>query len=255
MKTLTTPDPAHGLFETLLVLDGAPVALDAHLERLGAGLATVFGAELPAGLAAEIAERARGLELGRMRIDVDPGGTATFATRTVDPLTFFPDQERGAQLRSVRCPGGLGAHKWADRRPLGETPAGPVLLLLDAGDEVLEAARGNVFAIVGQALFTPAADGRILPGTARAAVIEVAAEAGIEVREGRLRRDELLSADGAFVTGSVRGVEPVLTLDDVPLPVCGGPAGRSPKDCAGDGERAASRRPVRNSVRLAPGGA
>jgi len=224
MKTLPTPDPAHGLFETLLVLDGEPVALGAHLERLGAGLAAVFGAELPAGLAEEIGARARGLELGRMRIDVDPCGAATLATRTVDPLTFFPAQERGARLRSVRCPGGLGPHKWADRRPLDETPAGPVLLLLDEGEEVLEASRGNVFAIVGQALFTPAADGRILPGTARAAAIEVAAEAGIEVRQGRLRRDDLLGADGAFVTGSVRGVEPVRTLDDVPLPVCGEPA-------------------------------
>ncbi|HEX5712591.1 MAG TPA: aminotransferase class IV [Solirubrobacterales bacterium] len=220
METLPTPDREHGLFETLLVLDGEPVALDPHLDRLGAGLAAVFGAELPAGLAGEAAERARGHELGRMRIVVTPDGEVSFATQTVDPLTFFPAQERGPRLRSVRCLGGLGAHKWADRRPLAETPSGPVSLLLDEGDEVLEASRGNVFAIVGQALFTPAADGRILPGTARAAVIEIAREAGIEVREGRLGRDELLGADGVVLTGSVRGIEPVHSLDGAELPLC-----------------------------------
>lgn len=221
MKTLPTPDHAHGLFETLLVLDGAPVALEEHLERLGAGLAGVFGAELPAGLAEAAAERARGLDLGRMRIVVRPGGKVELSAQAVDPLDFFPAPERGARLRAVRCPGGLGHRKWADRRPLGETPAGPVALLLDRDDEVLEAGRANVFAVVGQALFTPAADGRILPGTTRAAVIEVAAEAGVEVREGRLRREDLLGADGVFLTGSVRGVEPARSLDGVELPAGG----------------------------------
>jgi para-aminobenzoate synthetase/4-amino-4-deoxychorismate lyase len=221
MKTLPTPDREHGLFETLLLLDGEPVALDAHLDRLAAGLADVFAAELPAGLAEEAVARARGHELGRMRIVVTPDGEVAFSTQAVDPLTFFPAQERGPRLRSVRCPGGLGGHKWADRRPLGETPSGPVSLLLDEGDEVLEASRGNVFAIVDQALFTPAADGRILPGTARAAVIELAGEAGVEVREAALHRDELLGSGGVFLTGSVRGVEPARSLDGAELPSCG----------------------------------
>jgi len=225
METLPTPNRELGLFETLLVLDGEPVALGAHLERLAASLDAVFAAELPPGLAEEAAAHARGLALGRMRIVVDPAGTTTFATQEVDPLDFFPRPERGAELRSVRCPGGLGRHKWADRRPLGETPAGPVSLLLDRDDEVLEAGRANVFVVVGEALFTPRADGRILPGTARAATIEVAAAAGVEVREESLRRDDLLAADEVFLTGSVRGVEPVRTLDGVDLST-GGQMGR-----------------------------
>lgn len=226
MRTLPSPDPELGLFETLLVLDGEPVALDAHLERLAASLAALHGAALPPGLADEVDERAQGLALGRMRIVVGPAGATTFTSQDVDPLDFFPAPDRGAELRSVRCPGGLGRHKWADRRPLGETPAGPVSLLLDRNDEVLEAGRGNVFAIVGEALFTPAADGRILPGTARAAAIEVARAAAIEVQERSLTRRQLLGADGAFVTGSVRGVEPVRTLDGVALPACGEPCQR-----------------------------
>jgi para-aminobenzoate synthetase/4-amino-4-deoxychorismate lyase len=216
--TLPRPDPAHGLFETLLILDGEPVELDAHLERLASSLATLFGITLPPDLASRAAGRARGLELGRMRIVVDPAGGVKSTVCAVDQADFFPAQERGAELRSVRWAGGLGRHKWADRRPLGETADGPVSLLLDRDDEVLEAGRANVFAVVGETLFTAAADGRILPGISRAATIEVAAEAGIEVREQELSRQELLAAEEVFLTGSVRGVEPVRSLDGVSLP-------------------------------------
>lgn len=225
MTSPPTPDPARGLFETLLVLDGEPVALDAHLKRLGASLATLFGAPLPAGLAADAAARAHGLELGRMRIVVDPAGAgATLTARAVDPADFFPSRARGAELRSLPCPGGLGAHKWADRRFLGEAPDAPLPLLLD-GDELLEAGRGNVFLASGGVLRTPALDGRILPGTARAATIAIAREEGIEVREERLDRADLFAADEVFLTGSVRGVEPARSLDGTPLPA-GGELGR-----------------------------
>ena len=211
-----------GLFETLLVLDGEPVELEAHLERLAASLRELFGAELPAGLAVEVADGAQGIPLGRMRIDVDPkGAKATLKTQAVDPADLFPTHERGAVLRSVFADGGLGRHKWADRRPLGEAAGAPVPLLFDRNDEVLEAGRANVFVAVAQVLVTPAADGRILPGTARAAAIEIAREAGIEVQERRLDRRELLSADEVFLTGSVRGVEPAHSLDRVPLPRSG----------------------------------
>jgi para-aminobenzoate synthetase/4-amino-4-deoxychorismate lyase len=219
MATSPTPDPAHGLFETLLVLDGEPVVLDAHLDRLAASLAALFGAALPAGLAADAAARASGLELGRMRIVVDPAGAAArLTTQEVDPAGFFPGRDRGAELRSLPCPGGLGAHKWADREFLGEVRGEPVPLLFDRGDELLEVGRGNVFLADGKVLRTPALDGRILPGTARAAAIAIARDEGIEVTEGRLTRADLFAADEVFITGSVRGVEPARSLDGAPLP-------------------------------------
>jgi hypothetical protein len=217
MPTDPTPDPAHGLFETLLVLDEEPVALDAHLNRLATSLAALFDEALPAGLVEDIVAHARGLRLGRMRILVDRTG-ATLTSQEVDPADFFPDRDRGVELRSLACVGGLGPHKWADRGFLGELQGEPVPLLFDRGDEVLEGGRGNLFAAYGGVLRTPLADGRILPGTARAAAIGVARDEGIEVRERRLTREDLFSADEVFLTGSVRGVEPARSLDDVPLP-------------------------------------
>jgi para-aminobenzoate synthetase/4-amino-4-deoxychorismate lyase len=221
MSALPTPDPARGLFETLLVVDGEPVELGAHLARLGASLETLFGVELPPGLDEEIGERARGLRLGRMRITVgrDGGETrAVLAGEDVDPADVFPTWEHGATLRSAFFDGGLGEHKWADRRPLSGLAGDGVPLLLDRGYEVLEASRANVFAVVGDVLATPPADGRILPGIARGGAIEAAREAGIEVVERPLDRDELLAAEEVFLTGSVRGVEPVRSLDGALLP-------------------------------------
>jgi para-aminobenzoate synthetase/4-amino-4-deoxychorismate lyase len=56
---------------------------------------------------------------------------------------------------------------------------------------------------------TPALDGRLLPGIARARAIEVARTAGIEVIERALTLDELAAADEVFTTGGVRGLEPI----------------------------------------------
>jgi para-aminobenzoate synthetase / 4-amino-4-deoxychorismate lyase len=64
---------------------------------------------------------------------------------------------------------------------------------------------------------TPPADGRILPGIARRRVLEVAAAAGIETGEERLRLDDLRAGE-VFLAGSVRGVEPVRSVDGSALP-------------------------------------
>jgi para-aminobenzoate synthetase/4-amino-4-deoxychorismate lyase len=216
---LPAPDPARGLFETLLIVEGEPIELDAHLARLAASLGALYGIEPPAGLGNAVRERAAGTELGRLRVVVDPGPqtAAEIVVTDVDPADVFPGPDRGAILRSVHCPDGLGRHKWADRRPLAAVAAPSVPLLLDRGDELLEAGRANVFAARDGALFTPADDGRILPGLARAGAIAAAREVGIDVHEGPLTLTELLAADEVFLTGSVRGVEPAQSLDGTPL--------------------------------------
>jgi para-aminobenzoate synthetase/4-amino-4-deoxychorismate lyase len=217
MTALPAPDRDRGLFETLLIVNGEPIELGAHLDRLAASLAAVFELGPPADLAEAARGHARGMELGRMRIDVRLDGTTTLAVEPVDPADFFPRWERAAALRSLPCDGGLGSHKWADRRALGETRGSTVPLLLDGDDRVLEAGRANVFVASEGVLKTPPADGRILPGLARAGAIGAAREAEIEVLETPLTRGDLLAADEVFLTGSVRGVEPVRSLDGASL--------------------------------------
>jgi para-aminobenzoate synthetase/4-amino-4-deoxychorismate lyase len=209
----------------MLVLAGAPVELDAHLDRLGSSVRKLFDAELPDGTRELLRERASALAIGRLRLTVVPRedgslGTAAVAA-AVDPNDLFPPWGRAVALRALVVPGGLGAHKWADRDRLAATEAseakGTVPVVLDIDDEVLEASRANVFAIEDGVLVTPAADGRILPGVTRARAIETAGALGIEVREERLDVQRLLAAGEAFLTGSVRGIEPVRSMGEAEL--------------------------------------
>ncbi|HEY0280758.1 MAG TPA: aminotransferase class IV, partial [Solirubrobacterales bacterium] len=64
---------------------------------------------------------------------------------------------------------------------------------------------------------TPPADGRILPGTARASTLELAAELGIAATERPLHLADLRGADDLFLTSSLRGIRPVRSLDGTPL--------------------------------------
>jgi para-aminobenzoate synthetase/4-amino-4-deoxychorismate lyase len=217
------PDPARGLFETLLVADGRTVRAAPHLERLGASARELFGRELPAELPDSVAAAARSLELGRLRIDLLPeNGGLRFAivTEPIDPAIFFPDHEHGADVRTIRHPDWAGAHKWADRDWLESVEAElgeEVPLILTDEGEVLEAGRANVFVVTEGGLATPPADGRILPGTARAATLDLAAELGVPAAERRLYLDDLHGADDLFLTSSLRGIRPVRSVDGEPL--------------------------------------
>lgn len=218
MDSPAKPDPSRGVFETLLVLDGEPVELGPHLDRLGASLATLYGAAPPPDLADLARERAAGLRHGRLRLTAcrEDGWVGVRAEATeVDPALTFP--RTGTDLRSLPLPGGLGAHKWVDRSALPESSEDATALLHDGG-EVLEAATANVFAVLDGTLVTPPLDGRILPGVTRAAVLETGRAHRFETCERTLSLAELTAAEEVFLTNSVRGVEAPSSLDGVPLP-------------------------------------
>ena len=216
------PDRSRGVFETLLVVDGEPVELEAHLSRLTNSLEEVYSQELPPLLEDKMRQAATEIPLGRLRVTLAPGEDGPrldLLAGGVESGAVFP--ERGVDLRTHPVAGGLGAHKWADRKGINRpAPNEPGALIVDEG-EVLEAGWANVFAVRGGTLFTPPLDGRLLPGTTRAALIEVAAEHSIGTSEGPLHPDDLLNAEETFLTGSIRGIEPALSLDGAELPGCG----------------------------------
>jgi para-aminobenzoate synthetase / 4-amino-4-deoxychorismate lyase len=214
------PDPRKGIFETVLVVRGEPVAAAAHLERLDRSLRAVYGKGLPAGATEVVARRAANLKLGRLRLTVVPspasaeGFELEVDAGELDRWPHFPPQP--VSLVPHQVDGGLGSHKWADRASLPDAPAGEAPLLVDGG-EVLEAAWANVFAVRRGALFTPPLDGRILPGVTRATTIELAHARGIEVIEGPLSLAELRQATEVFLTNSIRGIELVGAVDGTDL--------------------------------------
>jgi para-aminobenzoate synthetase / 4-amino-4-deoxychorismate lyase len=211
------PDPARGVFETMLVRAGRPVELAAHLERLHASAAALYREPFPDRLAELAVEGARGVALGRLRLGVSPNGAGRLRTDVlvarIEPFVVFPGWDRAVRLRGLVVEGGLGAHKWADRRLLAEAEAADhdaVPLVLDTDESVLEASRANVFVVEDGTIATPPADGRLLPGITRRRVLELTT-----VREEPLPLARLLAADEVFLTGSVRGIEPVHAYERV----------------------------------------
>jgi para-aminobenzoate synthetase/4-amino-4-deoxychorismate lyase len=201
-----------------------PVELNTHLRRLRASVTELYGLELPGTATEVVAAAASGLTVARMRLQATPSSGALELSTTsveVDQELLLPGHERALRLRSVVAPGGLGPHKWVDRGFLGKAeesyPADTLSLLVDADGSVLEASRANLFAVREGVLRTPVADGRLLPGTVRGEILELARDAGIEAREERLGLDELHGAEEVMVTSSIRGIELIRELDGVEL--------------------------------------
>ncbi|HET8565976.1 MAG TPA: aminotransferase class IV [Solirubrobacterales bacterium] len=216
------PDRSRGVFETLLVVDGEPVGLEAHLQRLTRSLEEVYSRPLPTQAEEELRRAAAHIDLGRLRLTLAPaedGLRIDLLARGVDPETVFPS--RGVKLRAHPVAGGLGSHKWLHRSGIDcPAPAEAGALIVDDG-EILEAGWANVFAVRGGILCTPPLDGRLLPGTTRAALLQLASEEEIEARELPLGNDDLITAEEVFLSGSIRGIEPALELDNQPLAGCG----------------------------------
>jgi para-aminobenzoate synthetase/4-amino-4-deoxychorismate lyase len=220
------PDPALGVFETLLVRGGVPVDARAHLARLERSVSALYGAALPEDLDARVVAAAAATPLQRLRVGATAAADASpelrsaaapgrFARITLDaePLTAEPAPE-AVTLSPAVLSGGLGAHKWRDRRLLDELAQrlDAVPLLLDLDGDVLEAAYANLFIVEGTHLITPPLDGRQLPGTVRARVLALH-----PAREERLSLDRVAAADELLLASSVRGIHPA-RLSDGPEP-------------------------------------
>ena len=211
------PDPRQGVFTTLLVRDGTAVRAAEHARRVVTSAHDALGLQLdPDALVDTMSQRASGLlGLHPMRVMVSAAGEVSVSTQ---PAPLDVDSPR--RLVASLVAGGLGGHKWQDRRVLEHLVADggdPELepLLLDLDGTVLETGRANVFLVMEDGVHTPRADGRILPGVTRAAVLDLLARHCIPVHERDIALTDLALASEVFTTSSVRGVVPVLSCADV----------------------------------------
>ena len=218
------PDAARGVFETVLVRGGVPIDARAHLARLERSVSALYGEALPEDLHPRVVAAATAAPLQRLRIVAAPAAAAATASHAepdralnvaieADALAAEPAPD-AVTLAPAVLPGGLGAHKWRDRRLLDELAArlDAVPLLLDLDGDVLEAAYANVFIVEGTHLITPPLDGRQLPGTVRARVLALH-----PASEERLSLARVAAADELLLASSIRGIHPA-RLSDGPEP-------------------------------------
>jgi branched-chain amino acid aminotransferase len=90
-------------------------------------------------------------------------------------------------------------------------------IMLDANGFVSEGSGENIFIVKRGVLHTPDLSSSILEGITRDTIIQLAREMGLEVREGRITRDQLWLADECFFTGTAAEITPVREVDNRPI--------------------------------------
>lgn len=225
-----------GLFETILAIAGRPRFLEQHLTRLARGCA-VLGLTAPdervARRAVDEALAAAGLDEVRaaVRLTWTAGSGGRGLDRPASPQPRLlataapapaPAGPASLAVVSVRRNPGSPASRlktlaYLDnvlaRREARAAGADEAVMLNTAG-ELACAAAANLFWVEAGRVYTPALDCGVLDGIARAQVLALSAEIGVETVEARLGVEALETAEAIFLTNSLVGVRAVDRIDD-----------------------------------------
>ena len=224
-----------GAFELLRTYGGHPFALEEHLERLQhslqkMGLLLPWTIEELRRIVLETLQRnlANGHSESNIRIIVTGGSSSDFMTPQGQPrllvlVSEMPRQPEawytdGVKITTMQnrriLPGAKSINYLSatialkKARELGAVES----LYVDRDGQVYECTTSNIFAFVGDRLVTPGR--RILAGITRGVILQMAeAMFTIEVRD--LSFPELIAAAEVFITGTNKGIVPVVRIDDV----------------------------------------
>ena len=238
-----------GLFETCLARNGTVFRAQAHTRRLVESaqellLSDSLRAE-PLAEAIQNAVEHNELDEARVRLTVtggDPSLTGTRRQHRVDPTilidlqppTVYPDAffEDGVMVTiaegRLNPTAPMAGHKtlnyWPRIHTLQHAAAAKAgeALWFTVTNHLAGGCVSNVFVAVDGVLALPFARGddpvdavgpTVLPGTTRAAILELCEGLGIEARRCTIDIDQLLSADEVFLTNSSWGVLPVVAVE------------------------------------------
>ena len=219
-----------GVFDLLRTYHGKPYFLKEHVTRLLQSARKIkldlpWSHEQICRVALETLSR-NTLAEANIRIIVTGGSSPDFITPAgnprllvlVTPLPKLPDSWylQGVDVITLNV-----RRDNPDAKSINYLPAALALqdarskgavevLYVDDEDNVLEGAISNLFAFIDDKLVTPGQG--ILSGITRKVILEIAAEYyPIEIRN--LPRRELLTAQEAFLTGTNKGLVPVVRID------------------------------------------
>jgi branched-chain amino acid aminotransferase len=233
-----------GVYETLRTYDGRPFHLDRHLGRLRASAERI-------GIAIPLDDTALATRLGAVLAHADHGESYIrfVVTRGVGDVSYRFERVSGPTIVILIKPlerppdacytEGLAVAIVSVRRnhPLALDPAIKSInllnnilavreaqargcaegLLVNERGELAEGASSNVFVVRSGELLTPPLSAGILAGITRAVVLELAAELHVPAREQPLQTRDLIEADEAFISSSLRELAPIAAVDGRPV--------------------------------------
>jgi D-alanine transaminase len=229
-----------GVYEVMPVYAGRPFRFEAHCDRLTRSLAEIrmrdphTRAEWHDLVEALIARNGggdqyiywqvtRGAERGRNHAPLPDVPRTVFAFCAPLPMASPATLEHGivcvsaTDTRWARCDiksVALLANVLL-RQLSVDANATETILLRDG--ELMEASASAVHVVVGEEVLTPPKSRKILPGTTRGVVEEMAARAGIPCRAAPVAESQLRAADEVWISAATREVQPVTILDGRPV--------------------------------------
>jgi branched-chain amino acid aminotransferase len=231
-----------GAYETLRTYGGRPFRLAEHLRRLHGSvdylglrlgesddqIAAILARLIGAGGAAEARLRITVTAGPAERAEAHPPAPATLIVTAVRLKSYAAELfERGAAVVIAEArameddPAAL--HKLTSRvrlflgRQAAHRAGAVEAIFLNTCGRLAEGAGTNVFIGRGGRLMTPPGQEGLMPGIARAAVLEVAAACGIPAEVRPVALEEFLAADEAMLTNSIMEVMPVVSVDGRPI--------------------------------------
>jgi branched-subunit amino acid aminotransferase/4-amino-4-deoxychorismate lyase len=221
----------YAVFDLLQTIDGRPFQLAEHLERFRSS-AGMLGLEVPAtddeitSAILELVHR-NGHAEATVRLVLTGGESADGMHFDASAPTFFIVTHELFEVPAEYYLDGAKLLLVEHRREVPEAKTtnyliwlrnhdriereGAIDVLFHSDGLVSEAATASFYVVRGGRIHAPA--GGVLHGTVGTMVLEQASER-FEVVYEPLSLDDTLSADEAFITSSVRGVVPIVRIDD-----------------------------------------
>ncbi len=231
---------ADGVYEVMPVYAGRPFRFEAHCERLTRSLGeirmrdphtreewrTIIAGLIQRNGSAEqyvYWQVTRGAERGRNHAPLPDIPRTVFAFCSPLPVPTAATLQNGLKCvtatdtRWARCDiksVALLANVLL-RQLASDADAAETILLRDG--EVLEASAAAVHVVIGGELRSPPNSSKILPGTTRGVIEQMAERAGVPFRSIGVSESELRSAEEICLSAATREIQPVTSLDGSPV--------------------------------------